>query len=102
MIGKKNFGFLLMRKSLVRYDLNLTLRCHRFNYLAPLPVLDPIYLSVACGIVLLYAPLEYNISYHIIYLHFSQGYQWIKCSLGYGVDFVVRQDSRKKNTCLYI
>lgn len=60
------------------------------------------YLSVACGIVLLYAPLEYIVSYHIIYLHFSQGYQWIKCSLGYGVDFVVRQDSIKKNTCLYI
>jgi hypothetical protein len=28
--------------SLVRYDLNITLGCHRFYYLAPLPVLDPI------------------------------------------------------------
>jgi hypothetical protein len=27
------------------YDLNLTLGCHRFYYLAPLPVLDPIYLT---------------------------------------------------------
>jgi hypothetical protein len=34
------------RTSLVRYDLNLTLGCHRFYYLAPLPVLDPIYLSL--------------------------------------------------------
>jgi hypothetical protein len=32
------------RTSLVRYDLNLTLGCHRFYYLAPLPVLDPIFL----------------------------------------------------------
>jgi hypothetical protein len=30
------------RTSLTRYDLNLTLRCHRSYYLAPLPVLDPI------------------------------------------------------------
>ena len=29
--------------SIVRYDLNLTLGCHRFYDLAPLPVLDPIY-----------------------------------------------------------
>ena len=28
--------------SLVRYDLNLALGCHRFYYLAPLSVLDPI------------------------------------------------------------
>ena len=28
------------RTSLVRYDLNLTLGCHSFYYLAPLPVLD--------------------------------------------------------------
>ena len=32
------------RTSLVRYDLNLNLGCHRFYYLEPLPVLDPIYL----------------------------------------------------------
>jgi hypothetical protein len=32
--------------SLVRYDLNLTLVCHRFYYLAPLRVLDPICLSI--------------------------------------------------------
>ena len=31
--------------SLVRYDLNRTLGCHRFYYLAPVQVLDPIYLS---------------------------------------------------------
>jgi hypothetical protein len=38
------------RKSgLVRYDLNLTLGCHRFYYLAPLPVLDPICLE-SCSI----------------------------------------------------
>jgi len=29
--------------SLVRYDLNITLRCFRFYDLAPLLVLDPIY-----------------------------------------------------------
>jgi hypothetical protein len=34
------------RTSLVRYDLNLTLGCHRLYYLAPLPVLDPIYLAL--------------------------------------------------------
>ena len=32
--------------SLVRYDLNLTLGCHILYYLAPLPVLDPIYLYI--------------------------------------------------------
>jgi len=32
--------------SLVRYDLNLTLGCHRFDYLAPHPVLDPICLPM--------------------------------------------------------
>jgi hypothetical protein len=38
--------FSVSRTSLVRYDLNLTLGCHRFYYLAPLPVLDPIYLII--------------------------------------------------------
>ena len=32
------------RTSLVRYDLNLVLGCHRFYYLEPLSVLNPIYL----------------------------------------------------------
>jgi hypothetical protein len=32
------------RTSLVRYDLNLTFECHKFYYLALLPVLDLIYL----------------------------------------------------------
>jgi hypothetical protein len=40
------FKSYLTRTSLVRYDLNLTLGCHRFYYLAPLPVLDPIYLAL--------------------------------------------------------
>ena len=34
-----------VQRGLVRYDLNLTLGCHRFYYLAPLLVLDPIYLT---------------------------------------------------------
>jgi hypothetical protein len=36
--------FLSSRTSLVRYHLNLTLGCHMFYYLAPLPVLDRIFL----------------------------------------------------------
>ena len=36
----------LCRTSLIRHDLNLTLGCHRFYYLAPLPVIDSIYLAL--------------------------------------------------------
>jgi len=32
--------------SLILYDLNLTLGCHRFYYIAPFPVLDPKCLSI--------------------------------------------------------
>jgi hypothetical protein len=35
--------------SQVGYDLNLTRGCHRFYYLAPLQVLDPIYLRPDLG-----------------------------------------------------
>jgi hypothetical protein len=39
------YVYIMTRTSLVRYDLNLTLGRHRFYYLAPLLVLDPICLS---------------------------------------------------------
>ena len=43
--------FISRNASLVRYDLNLALRCHRFYDLAPLPVLDPI-ISFACQLII--------------------------------------------------
>ena len=44
------FNLYLTLASLVRCYLNITLGCHRFYYIAPLPVLDPIYPVVNRGL----------------------------------------------------
>ena len=60
------------RTSLARCDLNLTLGCHRFYYLAPLPVLDPIYL---------FFPVNRSLSIFLLFIdmfiHFFPIYKYV-------------------------
>ena len=60
------------RTSLARCDLNLTLGCHRFYYLAPLPVLDSIYLFFR-----VYRSLSIFLLFIDMFIHFFPIYKYV-------------------------